>query len=83
MRNKGKLGTLKPNVLVRSSINPINPIAKIAVRLPSMLLESQISPKLFAKCLILNFFHQSFLSLNAYDQAVRRDLINRRLKLTS
>ena len=38
-----------------------------------MLLESQISPKPLAKRLILNFFLQSFLSLDVYDRAPRRD----------
>ena len=41
-----------------------------------MLEESQISPKPLAKCLILNFFHQSFLSLDAGDQALGCDMIN-------
>ena len=48
-----------------------------------MLLESQISSQPLAKRLILNFFHQSFLSLDAYDRALGRDVINIRSKLTS
>ena len=48
-----------------------------------MLLESQISSQPLAKRLILNFFHQSFLSRDAYDRALGRDVINGRSKLTS
>ena len=48
-----------------------------------MFLESQISSQPLAKCLILNFFHQSFLSRDAYDRALERDVINGRSKLTS
>ena len=48
---------------------------------PSMLLESRISPKALAKS--LHFFHQSFLSLDAYDRALGRDVIIDRSKLTS
>ena len=50
---------------------------------PSMLPESQISPKPLAKRLILNFFLQSFLSLDVYDRAPRRDVINGCSRLTS
>ena len=46
-----------------------------------MLLESRISPKALAKR--LHFFHQSFLSLDAFDRALGRDVINDRSKLTS
>ena len=38
---------------------------------PSTLLESQVSSQPLAKRLILNFFHQSFLSRDAYDRATR------------
>ena len=88
----GRLGTLKPTVPARSSINPIkwSRLAKIAVKgsvdnlsFPSMLLESQISSQPLAKRLILNFFHQSFLSRDAYDWALERDVINDRSNLTS
>ena len=88
----GRLGTLKPTVPARSSINPIkcSRLAKIAVKgsvdnlsFPSMLLESQISSQPLAKRLILNFFHQSFLSRDAYDWALERDVINGRSNLTS
>ena len=48
-----------------------------------MLLESQISSQPLAKRLILTFFHQSFLSPDAYDRALGRDVINGRSKLTS
>ena len=48
-----------------------------------MLLESQISSQPLAKRLILNFFHQSVLSRDAYDRALGRDVINGRSKLTS
>ena len=48
-----------------------------------MLLESQISSQPLAKCLILNFFHQSFLSRNAYDRALGHDVINDPSKLMS
>ena len=48
-----------------------------------MLLESQISSQPLTKRLILNFFHHSFLSRGAYDQALGRDVINGRSKLTS
>ena len=44
-----------------------------------MLLESQISSQPLAK----RFFHQSFLSRDAYDRALGRDVINGRSKLTS
>ena len=48
---------------------------------PSMLLESQISPKLLAKRLILNFFPRDFFhALDAYDWALGRDVINGRSK---
>ena len=88
----GRLGTLKPTVPARNSINPIKMVQsrKIAVKgsvdnlsFPSMLLESQISSQPLAKRLILNFFHQSFLSRDAYDRALGRDVINGRSKLTS
>ena len=46
-----------------------------------MLLESRISPKALAKR--LHFFHQSFFSLDAFDRALGRDVINDRSKLTS
>ena len=48
-----------------------------------MLLEFQTSSQPLAKRLILNFFHQSFLSRDAYDRARGRDVINGRSKLTS
>ena len=48
-----------------------------------MLLECQISSKPLAKRLILNFFHQSFLSRDEYDRALGRDVIIGRSKLTS
>ena len=48
-----------------------------------MLLESQISSQPLTKRLILNFFHQSFLSRNAYDRALGCDVMNGRSKLTS
>ena len=48
-----------------------------------MLLESQISSQPLVKRLILNFFYQSFLSRDVYDQALGRDVINGRSKLTS
>ena len=48
-----------------------------------MLLESQTSSQPLGKRLILNFFHQSFLSRDAYDRARGRDVINGRSKLTS
>ena len=48
-----------------------------------MLLESQISSQALAKRLFLNFFYQSFLSRDAYDRALGRDIINGRSKLTS
>ena len=41
-----------------------------------MLLKSQISSQPLAKRFILNFFHQSFLSRDAYDRALGRDVIN-------
>ena len=44
---------------------------------------SQISSQQLARRLILNFFHQSFLSRDAYDRALGRDAINGRSKLTS
>ena len=48
-----------------------------------MLLEFQTSSQPLGKRLILNFFHQSFLSRDAYDRALGRDVINGRSKLTS
>ena len=48
-----------------------------------MLLESQILSQPLGKRLILNFFHQSFLSRAKYDQALGRDVTNGRSKLTS
>ena len=48
-----------------------------------MLLESQISSQLLAKRLILTFFHLSFLSRDAFDRALGRDVINGRSRLTS
>ena len=50
---------------------------------PSKLLESQISSQRLAKRLILSFFQHSFLSRDAYDRALGRDVINSRSKLTS
>ena len=50
---------------------------------PSKLLESQISSRRLAKRLILSFFQHSFLSRDAYDRALGRDVINSRSKLTS
>ena len=88
----GRLGTLKPTVQARSSINPMKmvQITKIAVKrsvddlsLSSMLLESQILSQPLTKRLILTFFHQSFLSRDAYDRALGHDVINGRSKLTS
>ena len=74
----GRLGTLKLTVPARSS-----KLAKIAVKgsvdnlsFPFTLLESQISSQPLAKRLILNFFHHSFLSWDAYDRALGRDVIN-------
>ena len=54
-------------------------------KLPSKDLESQISnsSQPLAKCLILTFFHQSFLSRDAYDRALGRDVIKGGSKLTS
>ena len=87
-----RLGTLKPTVPAGSSINPMKmvQIAKIAVKrsvdnlsFPSMLLETQIPSQPLTKRLILTFFHQSFLSRDAYDRALGRDVINGRSKLTS
>ena len=85
VRNMGRLGTLKLTVPARSS-----KLAKIAVKgsidnlsFPSMLLESQISSQPLAKRWILTFFHQSFLSRDAYDRAFGRDVINGRSQLTS
>ena len=85
VRKMGRLGTLKLTVPARSS-----KLAKIAVKgsvdnlsFPSMLLESQISSQPLAKRLILTFFHQSFLSRDAYDRASGRDVINGRSQLTS
>ena len=81
----GRLETLKLTVPARSS-----KLAKIAVKgsvdnlsFPSMLLKSQISSQPLAKRLILTFFHQSFLSRDAYDRAFGRDVINGRSHLTS
>ena len=48
-----------------------------------MLLESQIPSQPLTKRLILTFFHQSFLSRDAYDRALGHDVINGRSKLTS
>ena len=88
----GRLRTLKPTVPARGSINPIKMVQtpKIAVKgfvdnlsFLSMLLESQISLQPPAKHLILNFFHQSFLSRDMYDRALGRDVINGRSQLTS
>ena len=56
---------------------------KSSLSFPSRLLESQISSQPLAKCLILNFLHQSFLSSDAYDRVLGRDIINVRSKLTS
>ena len=85
VRKMGRLGTLKLTVPARSS-----KLAKIAVKgsvdnlsFPSMLLESQISSQPLAKRLILTFFHQSFLSRDAYDRAFGRDVIDGRSQLTS
>ena len=92
VRKMGRLGILKPTVPARSSIYPTkwSKLAKIAVKgsvdklyFASILLVSQISPQALAKHLILNFVNQSFLSRDAYDRALRRDVINGRLKLTS
>ena len=69
---------MKPTVPAQSSINPLKMVQtnqncsqRIVANLsfPSMLVESQISPKPLAKCLVLKFFHQSFLSSDAYDWA--------------
>ena len=46
-------------------------------------MEFQTSSQPLAKRLILNFFHQSFLSRDAYDRALGRDVIYGRSKLTS
>ena len=85
VRKMGRLRTLKLTVPARSS-----KLAKIAVKgsvdnlsFPSMLLESQISSQPLAKRLILTFFHQSFLSRDAYDRAFGRDVIDGRSQLTS
>ena len=81
----GRLWTQKLTVPARSS-----KLAKIAVKgsvdklyFASMLLVSQISSQALAKHLILHFVNQSFLSRDAYDRALRRDVINGRSKLTS
>ena len=88
----GRLGTLKPTVPARSSINPMKMVQTRQncrkgfadnLSFPPMLLESQISSQPLAKRLILTFFHQSFLSRDAYDRALGRDVINGRSKLTS
>ena len=88
----GRLGTLKPTVPAGSSINPTKlvPTSQNTVKgsvaklsFPSVLLESQMLSQPLGKRLILNFFHQSFLSQAKYDQALGRDVINGRSKLTS
>ena len=83
----GRLGTLKPTVPARSSINPIkwSRLAKIAVKgsVDNLSFPSTLSSQPLAKRLILNFFHQSFLSRDAYDWALERDVINGRSNLTS
>ena len=92
IRNKRRLWSLKPTVPARSSINPLKMVQthqtcsqRIVDNLsfPSMLVESQISPKPLAKCLVLKFFHQSFLSPDAYDVTTWHDVINGCSKLTS
>ena len=84
--------SLKPTIPARSSINPLKMVQthqncnqRIVDNLsfPSMIVESQISPKPLAKCLVLKFFHQSFLSPNVYDRATWRDVINGHSMLTS
>ena len=79
-----RVGTLKPTVPARSSINPIKMVQtrqncrqRICLYFDNvMLLKSQISSQLLAKHLILTFSHQSFLSRDAYDRAVGGDVIN-------
>ena len=94
IRNEGRLGSLKPTVPARNSINPIKMVklTKTAVKgsvdnfsFHSMLLESQILPKPLAKRLILNFFHQSFLSRNVSvsRRAIGHDVINGRSQRTA
>ena len=48
-----------------------------------MLLKSQILSQPLVKRWILTFFHQSFLSRDAYDRVLGRDVINGRSKPTS
>ena len=80
--NHSSLKLLKSH---KNSPNSLKLLSKdlLIMSFPFMLLEPQISPKPLAKRLILNFFHQSFLSLHAYDQALGRDLINGHSKLVS
>ena len=62
---------------------PSKDLSIIYLSFPSMFLESQISSQPLAKRLILTFFHQSFLSRDAYDRALGHDVINGRTMLTS
>ena len=48
-----------------------------------MLLKSQILSQPLVKRWILSFFHQNFLSRDAYDRVLGRDVINGRSKPTS
>ena len=77
VRKMGRLGTMSKLAIiaVKGSVDNLS--------FPSMLLESQISSQPLAKRLILNFFHQSFLSRDAYDRAPGRNVINGRSNLTS
>ena len=81
VRKMGRLGTLKPTVPARSAINPIKMVQtrqNCRQRICSPFYASGVSDFITtaSERLILNFFHQSFLSRDTYDRALGRDVIN-------
>ena len=81
VRKMGRLGTLKPTAPARSAINPIKMVQtrqNCRQRIRSPFYASGVSDFITtaSERLILNFFHQSFLSREAYDRALGRDVIN-------
>ena len=77
VRKIERLGTLKPTVPARRSINPM----KMVQTRQNWSLTFSSQP--LAKRLILTFFHRGFLSRDTCYRALGRDVINGRSKLTS
>ena len=85
----GRLGTLKLTVPARSQINTSRKMVqtrqncreRIFFRFYAFGVADSITAG--SEALDLNFFHQRFLSRDAYDRVLGRDIINGRSKLTS